>query len=190
MWDPPKDVLPAKEVYKLSKTDPSESARIRHNVNSALEERQSLAPSSLDLTLAGVIKKNKNQVWDEDVGEKDSDTGKEEESTEHEAETKNKGAGKAGNSTDVPERQRSGSNNPVLTPPYKRKAGEPDSSASIERMAKSHWRSFATKMKRKMDADYPRRFVNIRGEEHWEIADFPFGLTFQIEDYSPILQRQ
>ena len=197
LWDPPKDVPTAKEVYELSlkqKKNPKEEERLRHNVNSTLEQRKSPDPDPLDLTLASHIRLNKGKgekvLIGEELLDKQFQMDKERERAKHEAETKNKGAGKAGSSTDVPERQRSGSSNPVLTPPYKRKAGEPDSPASIERIAKSHWRSFGTKMKRKSDDDYSRRFVKIRGEEHWDIADFIFGLTFQMEDYSPILQRQ
>ena len=128
------------------------------------------------------------------IGEKGLDDqfqkDKEKERAKHEAEAKNKGAGKAGSSTDVPGRTRSGSNNPVRTPPYKRKAGEPDSPATIERLAKSHWHKFATKMKKKVGANYPRRFLNIRGVDHFELDDFIFGLTFQPEEYSPVLQHQ
>ena len=149
--------------------------------------------------MAGVIqknKKNKRQDWDEDVGEKSSDTGKEDES-EHEAtcwcprcEAKNKGAGKAGSSTDVPARGRSSTNRPVTTPPYKKNAGEPDSPASIEKRALSHWRDNHTRMQRN-NIVYPRRyFHNSRGEEVWEFSEYKEGLTFKVEDYSPILQVQ
>ena len=45
-------------------------------------------------------------------------------------------------------------------------------------------------MKKHKDADLPGRFCNIRGVEYLELSDLLEGLTFDMEDYSPILQHQ
>ena len=95
-----------------------------------------------------------------------------------------------GGSTDLPDRQYAGSEPQDLTPPRKRKAGVPDSPTSIEKLAKMHWLSYSAKMKSHEDADLPRRFCNIRGIEYLELKDLLVGLTFDMEDYSPILQHQ
>ena len=205
LWDPPKDVQRAKVIYDLSllqKKNPSgEEARLQHNINNSLEERLSVDSDPLDLSLDSHIKKNKGQDKNKGAEPKDGERNpldeslddqkkkekawREKERAKHKTSTENKGAtgsGKAGSSTDAPEKER------VRTPPYKRKAGEPDSPASIERLAKSHWRTFASRMKKKVDTDYPRRFRNIRGVEHFELGEFIHGLTFQVEEYSPILQ--
>ena len=69
----------------------------------------------------------------------------------------------------------------------KRKAGLPDSPATIERLAKTHWASYASKMKKHKDADLPGRFCNKRGVEYLELSDLLEGLTFDMEDYSCLL---
>ena len=189
LWDPPKDVPTAKEVYESEKKAPKEEKRLRHNVNSTLEERRSADPDPLSLSLAENIKLNKLKgTSDDDDSDDESQDNKTMEDVESAASSENKQAGKPGSSTDVPGQKGSGSKNPVLTPPYNRNKGRPDSPVSIERMAKSHWNSFGIKIKHILDTDYPRRFVEIRGQEHWDFTEVTHGLTFQTEDYSPIMQ--
>ena len=155
------------------KTPPDEVARLQHNVNSSLAERKSGERNPIDETLASQFQKDKGRGKHKDVEDKGATSG-----------------GKPGSSTDHLQRTRSRSNNPVFTPPRKRKAGLPDLPASIDRLAKTHWASYASKMKKHSDADLPGRFHNIRGVEYLELADLLEGLTFQREDYSPILQHQ
>ena len=105
LWDPPKDVPRAKEVYELSlKKDPKEEERLRHNVNSTLEERRSPDPDPLNLTLAQNIKLNKSK---ELTGEKESD--------DESQGNKEKEAGNPGSSTDIPGQQ--GQHQGKRTPP-------------------------------------------------------------------------
>ena len=45
-------------------------------------------------------------------------------------------------------------------------------------------------MKKKVGTQFTRRIVNIRGVEHFELDEFIFGLSFEPEDYSPVLDYQ
>ena len=175
LWDPPKDVDRASVLCASSqrKSQMDEITRIHHNVTNSLAERISGERNPIDETLESQIQKEKGRGKHKGADDKSGFSG-----------------GKPGSSTDQLERQRSRSNNQVFTPPRKRKAGLPDSPASIDRLAKTHWVSYSSKMKKHRDADLPGRFCNIRGVEYLDLSDLLECLTFDMEDYSPILQHQ
>ena len=119
-----------------------EEERIQHNIKNSLEDRVSVDSDPLDLSLDSQIKANKGQNKIKGAEPKDGErnpldeplddqkkkekTWREKDRAKPKTSAENTGAtgsGKAGSSTDAPEKER------VPTPPYKRKAGEPDSPA-------------------------------------------------------------
>ena len=149
LWEAPKDVQRAKVLCATEKAKTLDEAdRVQHKVTSTLPERISSdrTPKGLDEILDSQIQKDKGRGKHKDADDRSGYSG-----------------GKPGSSTDQLDRQRSRSNTQAHTPPRKRKAGVPDSPDTIERLAKTHWASYSSKMKRHVDADLLGRFCNIRG---------------------------
>ena len=176
LWENPKDVQRAEVLCAENKARVIEEENKKQNMVTTTSPepiREKRTPKGLDETLDSRIQRDKSSGSYKETNDKGS-----------------QGGNRPGSSTDLPDRQHAGSEPQDLTPPRKRKAGVPDSPTSIEKLAKMHWFSYSVKMKNHEDADLPRRLCNIRGIEYLELKDLLVGLTFDMEDYSPILQHQ
>ena len=66
-------------------------------------------------------------------------------------------------------------------------SGEPVSPQSIERAAKSYWLSYANKMAWHKEGDYPKAYELIQGTEYFILEGLVDGLSFDQEEYSPVM---
>ena len=67
----------------------------------------------------------------------------------------------------------------------KRVAGAPASPESIERLAKTYWKSHGAKMKTHDVSQYPKTFRYYNQRLHLALDDFVKGLVFEPEEYAP-----
>ena len=66
---------------------------------------------------------------------------------------------------------------------------EPASPEGIAKMARYQWSNEESRMRRQSVTQYPKYFMYFAGELHFVATDVLRGLSFNREEYSPILQK-
>ena len=161
LWYAPKNVPTAKEKYKASQSDSS-------------------LKNKLDQSLGEIIHKKPERDEDESSQDDDESSISDKDDEAGQKEEKQEAAGQTGSSTDKPR----GRLLPNTT------AGVPDSPKTMSKKADYEGRHNLERWKTCSIVTPRQYFYNSRKEEMWDFSEFKEGLSFKVEDYSPILKVQ